>query len=169
MEFWLGVDDDVDPVVENDWSLLPFMALSDGAHTYARPYNNSRCSVGNVLILCRSEQEFSFFSLKKTATTTKPATSLFGIACTRQIDARKLRNKPDDVTRSTVQKAVVVVTEEPQHFGQLREKLSVVTSAWFEQGYMFRLQTSAWLFANALSRDFSDIEILKVRADENCH
>lgn len=22
------------PAIENDWSLLPFMALSDGAHTY---------------------------------------------------------------------------------------------------------------------------------------
>ena len=27
-------DEGTDPVAENDWSLLPFMALSDGAHTY---------------------------------------------------------------------------------------------------------------------------------------
>ena len=25
-------DEGTDPAVENDWSLLPFMALSDGAH-----------------------------------------------------------------------------------------------------------------------------------------
>jgi hypothetical protein len=30
-------DEGSDPVAENDWSLLPFMALSDGAHTYDTP------------------------------------------------------------------------------------------------------------------------------------
>lgn len=44
-----------------------------------------------------------------------------------------------DVTRSTVQKAVVVVTDSPQRVGQLREKLSVVTSAWFAQRYVGHL------------------------------
>jgi Transport protein Avl9 len=36
VEFWLGGPDGVDPAKENDWSLLPFMALSDGAHTWAQ-------------------------------------------------------------------------------------------------------------------------------------
>lgn len=49
------------------------------------------------------------------------------------MDASELLNKPPDVTRSTVQKAVVVVAESPQLFGQLREKLSMVTGAWFLQ------------------------------------
>lgn len=35
-----------------------------------------------------------------------------------------------------MQKAVVVVTDTPQSVGQLREKLSVVTSAWFAQRYV---------------------------------
>lgn len=35
VEFWLGEADGADPARENDWSLLPFMALSDGAHTWA--------------------------------------------------------------------------------------------------------------------------------------
>ncbi|KAL8902836.1 MAG: hypothetical protein Q9207_004348 [Kuettlingeria erythrocarpa] len=34
IESWFGVDDGVDPAADNDWSLLPFMALSDGAHAY---------------------------------------------------------------------------------------------------------------------------------------
>ena len=42
-------------------------------------------------------------------------------------------HRPSDVTRSTVQKAVVVVTDSPQAFGQVREKLSMVTNAWFAQ------------------------------------
>lgn len=32
IENWFGVEDGNDPAIENDWSFLPFMALSDGAH-----------------------------------------------------------------------------------------------------------------------------------------
>lgn len=59
------------------------------------------------------------------------------------MDASQLLNRPPDVTRSTVQKAVVVIADSPQFFGMLRERLSVVTSAWFAQ------------------REFTDCEILK--------
>ncbi|EER27183.1 hypothetical protein CPC735_025190 [Coccidioides posadasii C735 delta SOWgp] len=116
-------EDGTDPVGENDWSLLPFMALSDGAHA--------------------SMEDFSYFTLQRNATTTAPPKSLFGISCTRQIDSSSLINRPPEVTRSTVQKAVVIIIDEPKRFGQLREKLSMVTSAWFAQ------------------RDFSDTDILK--------
>jgi hypothetical protein len=47
-----------------------------------------------------------------------------------------LINRPADVTRSTVQKAVVVITENPQTFTAIREKLSFVTKAWFAQKYV---------------------------------
>jgi len=59
------------------------------------------------------------------------------------MDASKLLNRPADVTRSTVQKAVVVIADSPQSFGMLRERLGVVTSAWFAQ------------------REFTDVEILR--------
>ena len=32
IESWFGVEDGEDPAADNDWSFLPFMALSDGAH-----------------------------------------------------------------------------------------------------------------------------------------
>lgn len=32
IEMWFGVEDGQDPAADNDWSFLPFMALSDGAH-----------------------------------------------------------------------------------------------------------------------------------------
>lgn len=59
------------------------------------------------------------------------------------MDAAQLLNRPADVTRSTVQKAVVVIADSPQAFGMLRERLSVVTQAWFAQ------------------REFTDVEILR--------
>lgn len=59
------------------------------------------------------------------------------------MDASLLLARPADVTRSTVQKAVVVVAESPRQFGVLRERLGVVTTAWFAQ------------------REFTDTEILR--------
>lgn len=35
VETWFGVEEGRDPAAEYDWPLLPFMALSDGAHAYA--------------------------------------------------------------------------------------------------------------------------------------
>ncbi len=81
-----------------------------------------------------------------------PATSLFGIACSRQLDSSLLIDRPPEVTRSTVQKAVVVVTDSPQRVGQLREKLSVVTSAWFAQRYVSYARASCAQFGRPLYR-----------------
>lgn len=91
----------------------------------------------------RSEEDFSYFTLLRPEGPTGPSTSLFGIACTRQLDSSQLINRPADVTRSTVQKAVVIIADSPQAFGMLRERLSIVTKAWFAQ------------------REFTDVEILK--------
>ncbi|PQK10205.1 hypothetical protein BB8028_0002g05290 [Beauveria bassiana] len=123
VESWFGVDDGTDPAADYNWQLLPFMALSDGAHA--------------------SEEDFSYFTLLRPATADKPACSLFGISCTRQIDSAALLNRPADVTRSTVQKAVVVIADSPHFFGVLRERLGMVTHAWFAQ------------------REFTDVEILR--------
>ena len=49
------------------------------------------------------------------------------------MDASQLLDRPAEVTRSTVQKAVVAIADSPQFFGHLREKLSMVTGAWFAQ------------------------------------
>lgn len=91
----------------------------------------------------RTTEDFSYCTLLRPAKGDVPATSLFGISCTRQMDASSLINRPADVTRSTVQKAVVVIADSPQYFGMLRERLAMTTAAWFAQ------------------RDFTDTEILE--------
>ena len=122
---WFGAGDS-DPTIENDWGLIPYMALPDGAH--------------------QSNEEFSYFSLvhKGRAGQDVVPTSVFGISCMHQIASSELLFKTEDVTRSAVQKAVVAITDRPQSFGAMREKLSVVTQAWFAQ------------------KDFRDVEILEV-------
>lgn len=52
------------------------------------------------------------------------------------MDASQLINRPPEVTRSTVQKAVVVISDSPQHFGVIKAKLGAVTETWFHQKYV---------------------------------
>ena len=106
------------------------MALSDGAHAYG---NSLLSKTIEAQCVNRSTEDFSYFTLRRNATTKGPARSVFGISCTRQIDSNNLIDRPADVTRSTVQKAVVVIADGPQSFGHIREKLSIVTGAWFAQ------------------------------------
>lgn len=98
--------------------ILPFLALPDGAHL--------------------SLEDYSYFHLVPNAPI---PTTIFGISCNRQIPASVLLVKDVDVTRSIVQKAVVVLASKPV-FGPIRDRLGVVTRALFEQ------------------RDFSDTSIL---------
>ncbi|TGZ77249.1 hypothetical protein EX30DRAFT_335775 [Ascodesmis nigricans] len=121
VEHWIGVDkpDDI-----SEWPLLPFLALADGAHS--------------------SEEDFSFFTLKHDCDREDNPTTLFGISCTRQLDSRELIDRPAEVTRSTVQKAVVVIADSPTFFfGHLKQQLSAVTQAWFAQ------------------RNFEDLDIIR--------
>lgn len=57
---------------------------------------------------------------------------MYGISCIRQLRADDLLRKSADVTRSTVQKAVVVLANKPI-FGPIRDKLGVITRAFFAQ------------------------------------
>ncbi|KAF2722868.1 hypothetical protein K431DRAFT_35704 [Polychaeton citri CBS 116435] len=125
IEHWIGAPEGSDPGEQNDWGLIPYMALPDGAHA--------------------STEEFSYFSLVHKASEghdVEPI-SVFGMSCCQQIASSELLYRPEDVTRSAVQKSVVVITDKPQQFSALREKMSVVTMAWFAQ------------------KDFRDLEILQ--------
>lgn len=106
IEFSLG-DVFTDPEIAAN---LPFLALPDGAHL--------------------STEDYSYFHLVP-SNEPNPST-IFGISCNRQIPAADLLVKDVDVTRSTVQKAVVVLASKPV-FGPIRDKLGVVTRALFEQ------------------------------------
>jgi hypothetical protein len=147
IELWIGSKPGRDPAEDNDWGLIPYMALPDGAHSLTEEFSyftlvqkkrnggsGSGSDSGNV----DEEEETS------QQEGGEEESSVFGISCTQQLDASKLLFKSEDVTRSAVQKAVVALTDRPEEFGRLREKLSVVTRAWFAQ------------------RDFRDVEILEV-------
>ena len=136
IEHWIGAPPGRDPAEDNDWGLIPYMALPDGAHSLTEEFS--------YFTLVHKGKKESAANSSKEEDVEEEESSVFGISCTQQLDASKLMFKSEDVTRSAVQKAVVALTDRPGEFGRLREKLSVVTRAWFAQ------------------RDFRDVEILEV-------
>lgn len=106
--------------------------------------------------LLQSDEDFCYFHLlcPKLSPTT-----IFGISCNRQIASDALLKKGAEVTRSTVQKAIVVLAREPV-FGPIKEKLGVVTRAFFAQGDLADVEIlvdfHATLEAGLHSGGFSD-------------
>ncbi|XP_069110409.1 late secretory pathway protein AVL9 homolog [Argopecten irradians] len=91
------------------WKHLPSLAIPDGAHNYT--------------------QDTIFFHLPSRDGN---CTTVYGVACYRQMDAKDLVNKTADVTRSTVQKSVCVLSRLPL-FGLVKAKLELITHAYFEE------------------------------------
>uniref|UniRef100_A0A8C3TF53 AVL9 cell migration associated n=1 Tax=Chelydra serpentina TaxID=8475 RepID=A0A8C3TF53_CHESE len=102
-----------------EWKYLPFLALPDGAHNY--------------------QEDTVFFHLPPRC---GDQTTIYGVSCYRQIEAKALKVRQADVTRETVQKSVCVLSQLPL-YGLLQAKLQLITHAYFEE------------------KDFSQISILK--------
>ncbi|KAJ3412660.1 late secretory pathway protein avl9 [Chytridiales sp. JEL 0842] len=110
------------------WSFLPFFCLPDGAHASV-------------------DQEFIYFHLPPVPEWEGYTSTTFGLACFSQIPAEELLNKSDDVTRSMVQKAVVVLSSEPI-LGAVRSKLGLVTQSFFEQKDFEKVEILDTLFTS---------------------
>uniref|UniRef100_A0A452I192 UDENN domain-containing protein n=1 Tax=Gopherus agassizii TaxID=38772 RepID=A0A452I192_9SAUR len=71
-----------------EWKYLPFLALPDGAHNY--------------------QEDTVFFHLPPRC---GDRTTIYGVSCYRQIEAKALKVRQADVTRETVQKSVCVLSQ----------------------------------------------------------
>ncbi|CAI5444659.1 unnamed protein product [Caenorhabditis angaria] len=108
----------------DEWHLLPSLALPDGVHN---------CQKDTIFFMLPSINEKD--------------KCVFGLSCYRQIDANELLHRPDDVTRTSVQKSVVVITRIPL-FGALKAKLEVITQAYFEQRDFAKVEVLAQMYTN---------------------
>lgn len=93
----------------NVWKTLPSVALPDGAHNYDR--------------------DTIYFHLPHPG---KPGQTVFGISCYRQVASHKLKERAEDVTRDSVQKSVVVLSELPL-YGLIAVKCEMITYAYFSE------------------------------------
>uniref|UniRef100_A0A1I8A1C0 UDENN domain-containing protein n=1 Tax=Steinernema glaseri TaxID=37863 RepID=A0A1I8A1C0_9BILA len=110
--------------VPEQWAGLPTLALPDGAH--------------------HVEEDVIFFLLPSLD---DPNRSVFGISCYRQIASEDLISKATDVTRSSVQKSVVVLSTVPL-FGVLRAKLELITQAYFNERDFTKVEVLSQMYSN---------------------
>ena len=99
------------PILPEEWKCLPFLALPDGAHNY--------------------DEDTIYFHLPPRSHYHSKST-VYGVSCYRQIAASLLKRKDSDVTRETVQKSVLALSQLPI-YGILHAKLKMITQAYFEE------------------------------------
>ena len=91
------------------WKYLPYLALPDGCHNY--------------------EEDSVYFNLPSGSLSFQ-RDPVFGVACCRQVEVKDLTTVGKDVTRSSVQKSVCVLSRYPV-FGYIEAKLNLATHAYF--------------------------------------
>lgn len=104
------------------WPNLPFQLLPDGAHQFEETFSTFTLLYDEQTRAAPLDHQTDFSSV----------TTLFGCACIRQLSSDELVDRADDITRSTVQKSVVLISRYPITI-QLREKLSIITKSFFLQ------------------------------------
>lgn len=118
---------------QNLFKHLPFQALPDGSHLFEETFSNF-----NLVYDYRGHASLDDKSdIDHFQGNPNHLETLFGCSCVRQIKTADMspeevaRNK--DITRSIVQKAVVVITRKQPVFTKIKEKLSIITQTYFEQ------------------------------------
>lgn len=129
VEYWVGPDGDQSDL----WPYLPFQSLPDGSHSFEESvcyftllydHRNHR---GPNPTPERDEEGHIIDS-----SNFNDVTTLFAVSCSRQIATADVENAPEDATRSSIHKSIVVIARKPV-FGSIKEKLTVVTRSYFEQ------------------------------------
>lgn len=140
------------------WKTLPLICLPDGSHNYdsdtiyfTMPDNVQPSSeaITSQLNYSAANEQTELEKQQHDNTNIRSnegIKTIFGTACYRQIQADKLLNRTDDMTRVAVQKSVCVLSTKPL-FGLIRSKLEMITHAYFDE------------------LDFSKVKILKLTYD----
>ena len=119
------------------WKTLPLLCLPDGSHNYGSD---------TIYFTMPDRDQPTKNEFEEDAGQLGGIKTIFGTACFRQIQADKLLNRTDDMTRFAVQKSVCILSTRPL-FGLIRSKLELITHAYFEE------------------LDFSKVRILKLTYD----
>ncbi|ODV79722.1 uncharacterized protein CANTADRAFT_49196 [Suhomyces tanzawaensis NRRL Y-17324] len=127
---------------------LSFQALPDGSHLFEETFSNF-----NLVYDFKSGKSIDDMKdLNQFQGDPRNLRTLFGCSCVRQVKTSDLskeeldRNK--DITRSIVQKAIVVIVRKQPIFNKIKEKLSIITKSYFEQDDFHNVSLLENLFEN---------------------
>lgn len=159
------------PLVDSTGHLfrnLPFQALPDGSHLFEETFSNF-----NLIYDFSTKTSLDDHAdMEAFQGNPNHLETLFGCSCVRQVkasdlsDEELLRNK--DITRSIVQKSVVVITRKQPIFTKIKEKLSIITHTFFQQANFSNIDLLENLFDN-LNGNFKlveDVNSLKPKLPE---
>lgn len=136
---------------------LSFQALPDGSHLFEETFSNFNLvyDFDNCVSLDNLDDIESFKGNPNHLET------LFGCLCVRQVKTTDLSNEElernKDITRSIVQKAVVVISRKQPIFTKIKEKLSIITHSYFQQVNFTDFEVLEHLFEN-LNDSFKLVE-----------
>lgn len=172
IEYWVDENGSIDieelpqslEKLTSMWPVLPFQALPDGSHEFEETfsyfnvlYDEKNGKTLNSICDSSGYPGLEEWSMARKNTEEKDllrfnenVTTLWGILCVHQIAAEDLQVKLHNVTRTSVQKAIVVLCRQPI-FGQLKDKLSIITKLFF------------------LQKDFSDRLLLGILYENLCN
>ncbi|GEQ70473.1 hypothetical protein JCM33374_g4150 [Metschnikowia sp. JCM 33374] len=127
---------------------LAFQALPDGSHLFEETFSNFNL-VYDFATRSSLDDSADIEAFKGNPNRLE---TLFGCSCVRQVKTTDLseteleRNK--DITRSIVQKAVVVISRKQPVFTKIKEKLSIITQSFFQQDSFGNFELLESLFDN---------------------
>lgn len=133
---------------DNLFKNLPFQALPDGLHLFEETFSNFN-------LVYDFDTQRSLDDLREIGAfkgNPNHLETLFGCLCVRQVKTTDLseielqRNK--EITRSIVQKAVVVISRKQPVFTKIKEKLSIITHSFFQQDSFGNFDLLESLFDN---------------------
>ena len=127
---------------------LSFQALPDGSHQHEETFSNFSLVYDFVTGLSYDDgDDYNNFQGDP-----RHLRTLFGCSCVRQVktsdlsDLEMARNK--DITRSIVQKAIVVIACNQPIFTKIKEKLSIITHSFLIQERLDNYELLEHLFEN---------------------
>lgn len=131
---------------------IPFQALPDGSHLFEETFLNFNL----VYDFDQGKSIDDFDALNGFKGDPRHLKTLFGCSCVRQVRTSQLsaeeRERNKDITRSIVQKAVVVIVRKQPIFTKIKEKLSIITKSYFLQESLQNTEVLDNLFDNLNSQ-----------------
>ena len=127
---------------------IPFQALPDGSHLFEETFSNFNL----VYDFDQKKSVDDFKDVNDFKGDPRHLKTLFGCSCVRQVKTSDLseeeRERNKDITRSIVQKAIVVIVRKQPIFTKIKDKLSIITKSYFQQETFSNFELLENLFDN---------------------
>jgi hypothetical protein len=127
---------------------IPFQALPDGSHLFEETFSNFNL----VYDFDQKKSIDNFNDVNNFKGDPRHLKTLFGCSCVRQVKTSDLseeeRERNKDITRSIVQKAIVIIVRKQPIFAKIKDKLSIIAKSYFQQETFSNFEVLENLFDN---------------------